>query len=55
MNQLPVLDSHRLQLWVDLVDRNKLHEAGKSLIEPQVVPPLHRHQVPKPLDRKKDM
>lgn len=39
-----------MQLWVGDVDGNELHELGKTLVEPQVVPPLHRHQVPKPLD-----
>lgn len=41
-----------MQLWVGEVEGNKLHELGKTLIEPQVVPPLHRHQVPKPLHTK---
>lgn len=44
-----VLSSHHMQLWVGEVERNKLHELGKTLVEPQVIPPLHCHQVPKPL------
>lgn len=43
------LSSHHMQLWVSDVEGNKLHELGKTLVEPQVVPPLHRHQVSKPL------
>lgn len=45
-----MLSSHHVQLWVGDVQRNELHEFGETLIEPQVVPPLHRHQVAKPLD-----
>lgn len=41
--------AHHMQLWVGDVDRNELHEFGKALVEPQVVPPLHRHQVSEPL------
>lgn len=44
-----------MQLWVGEVEGNKLHELGKTLIEPQVVPPLHRHQVPKPLYTKQHL
>lgn len=44
-----VLSSHHMQLRVSQVERNKLHKLGKTLVEPQVVPPLHRHQVSKPL------
>lgn len=50
-SQFPELSSHHMQLWVGDVERNILHELGKTLIEPQVVPPLHRHQVPEPLHR----
>lgn len=51
-SQFPELSSHHMQLWVGDVERNILHELGKTLIEPQVVPPLHRHQVPEPLHRR---
>lgn len=44
--------AHHMQLWVGDIDRNKFHEFGKALVEPQVVPPLHRHQVSKPLGTK---
>lgn len=40
-----------MKFWVRDVERNKLHELGETFIEPQVIPPLHRHQVSKPLDR----
>lgn len=32
-------------------DDDVLHEAGEALVEPQLVPPLHRHQVAEPLVR----
>lgn len=44
-----------MQLWVGDVERNELHELGETLVEPQVIPPLHRHQVPEPLDRQENM
>lgn len=50
-----MLHSHHLQFWISDVEGNKFHEFGKTLIEPQVIPPLHCHQVPKPLDRQKNM
>jgi len=39
-----------LELRVDHVNGDELHELGEALVEPQVVPPLHGDQVPKPLD-----
>lgn len=49
--KLQSVHSHHMQLWVGDVKGNILHELGKTFVEPQVVPPLHRHQVPEPLDR----
>lgn len=46
------LASHHLQLRVGDAERNILHELGETLVEPEVIPPLHRHQVTKPLDGK---
>jgi hypothetical protein len=34
---------------VQLVADARLHPRGEALVEPQVVPPVHRHQVTKPL------
>lgn len=44
-----------MQLWVGDVQRNKLHELGETLVEPQVVPPVHRHQVPEPLNEQESV
>lgn len=40
---------YHLKLGVGYVNRHKLHKLGKALIQPQVIPPLHCHQVAKPL------
>ena len=42
---------HHLQLRVGDVNRHKFHELGKSLLQPEIIPPLHRHQVSKPLSK----
>ena len=34
-------------------DNLVLHPGGESLVEPEVVPPLHRHEVPKPLIKRR--
>ena len=34
---------------VDGINAQVLHEGGETLVEIQVIPPLHSHQVPKPL------
>lgn len=31
------------------VDGHKLHKFGKPFVQPEVIPPLHGHQVTKPL------
>jgi len=36
-------------VWMDVVDSEVLDVAGETFVEPQVVPPLHRHQVAEPL------
>mmetsp|Transcript_29861 Transcript_29861/g.69013 ORF Transcript_29861/g.69013 Transcript_29861/m.69013 type:complete len:206 (-) Transcript_29861:519-1136(-) len=36
-------------LGVEVVGRVVLHPAGEALVEPEVVPPRHRHQVAEPL------
>ena len=36
-------------LGVQRVCGEVLHEAGTALVEPEVGPPLHGHQVPEPL------
>ena len=40
-----------LPLWVEMMRRFALHPAGKTFVEPKIVPPLHRHQIAEPLVR----
>ena len=37
------------EVGVGGLHRNELHVSGESFIQPDVVPPLHGHQVTKPL------
>lgn len=30
------------------------HVRGKTFVEPNIVPPFHRHQIPKPLSTKRE-
>ena len=34
---------------IHVVGTDVLNVAGESLVQPQVVPPFHRHQIPEPL------
>ena len=36
-------------LRMDGIDRQIFHHIGKALVEPEVIPPLHRDEVTKPL------
>mmetsp|Transcript_70342 Transcript_70342/g.205718 ORF Transcript_70342/g.205718 Transcript_70342/m.205718 type:complete len:269 (-) Transcript_70342:712-1518(-) len=35
-------------LWEDVIKRTEFHEPSEALVEPQVCPPLHGHEVTKP-------
>jgi hypothetical protein len=45
------LGGARLQLGESVHDDHRLHPARKALVEPQIVPPRHGHQVAEPLVR----
>ena len=47
--QLPCTYAHHLPVWVGVVHSKILHKTGKSFIQPQVIPPLGRDNVSKPL------
>jgi len=44
-------DTNHEPVWVDVVHAEVLHVAGETFVEPQVVPPRHRHQIPEPLQQ----
>ena len=46
-NQLIV--AYHFPVWFGVVHSQILHKTGKSLIQPQVIPPLGRNDVSKPL------
>ena len=31
------------QIWSDVFQHHLTHESGKSFIQPDIVPPIHRH------------
>ena len=41
--------THDVQQGVLLLQRHVLHVGSEALVQPQVVPPAHRHQVTEPL------
>ena len=45
------MDPYHIKVGLCAVCTNVLHKAGKTLIEPQSVPPCHCHQVTKPLHK----
>ena len=45
-------DTNHEPVWVDVVHAEVLHVAGETFVEPQVVPPRHRHQIPEPLQQR---
>ena len=38
-----------VEVLVEVIGSDDLHETREALVQPQVVPPLHRHQVAEPL------
>ena len=38
-----------IPLGMDGIDCQIFHHVGKALVEPEVIPPLHRHEIAKPL------
>lgn len=38
-----------VKLWLRRLHAHKLHKGGKALVQPQQIPPLHGHEVAKPL------
>ena len=48
---LYVFISHHVPVGLDVTHANIFHVGGERLIKPQVIPPLHRHQVTEPLKR----
>ena len=46
---------HYIPFGKDVVDSQKLCEAGESFVQPQIIPPLHRYQITEPLTEKKDI
>lgn len=41
--------TYYIPVWMLVVNPHVLDVAGESLVEPQIVPPFHRHQITKPL------
>lgn len=41
--------TYNVQLGKNSLQRHVLHVCGEAFVEPQVIPPPHRYQVPKPL------
>ena len=41
--------TNHVPIRVDMIDADVLDVAGKSFIQPQIVPPFHRHQISEPL------
>src|SRR2546425_9612429 len=37
-----------LPFWISSVGGLEVHEGGEALVQPQIVPPFHRHQISKP-------
>mmetsp|Transcript_24843 Transcript_24843/g.72795 ORF Transcript_24843/g.72795 Transcript_24843/m.72795 type:complete len:212 (+) Transcript_24843:1407-2042(+) len=47
-----LLEDHpHIPLRVDLIQRNELHEPSEALVEPEIRPPVHGHEVAEPLVR----
>ena len=40
-----------LELRQQVIHAQVLHKGGEPLVQPEVRPPLHRHQIPEPLMR----
>lgn len=50
--EFSVQNTYHFEVRVGGLYWNVLHVSGKPLIEPDIVPPLHGHQVTKPLQEK---
>lgn len=47
--------THHAPAGFSFLHTNVLKETGKALIQPEVIPPIHGHNVPKPLEKTTDM
>lgn len=45
----PTMETHQIPGGLCIVSTQKFHIGGKALVQPQVIPPIHGHQVAKPL------
>ena len=41
--------AHHVPVVIDAVEGEVHERVGEALVEPEIVPPLHRHHVPEPL------